>query len=47
MSEDPKARAAFTYNAAADSFDAPPVSFWDRIGRRARACADRRLAATL
>jgi 2-polyprenyl-3-methyl-5-hydroxy-6-metoxy-1,4-benzoquinol methylase len=29
-----KARAAFTYNAAADSFDAPPLAFWDRIGRR-------------
>lgn len=29
-----KARAASTYNAAADSFDAPPLAFWDRIGRR-------------
>jgi SAM-dependent methyltransferase len=34
MSDDLKARAAFTYNAAADFFDAPPLSFWDRIGRR-------------
>lgn len=30
---DPKARAAFTYNAAADFFD-PPLALWDRIGRR-------------
>jgi ubiquinone/menaquinone biosynthesis C-methylase UbiE len=29
-----KARAACTYNAAADSFDAPPLAFWDRVGRR-------------
>ena len=29
-----KLRAASTYNAAADFFDAPPLSFWDRIGRR-------------
>lgn len=34
MSDDPKARAASTYNAAADFFDAPPLAFWDRIGRR-------------
>ncbi len=27
-------RAAATYNAAADSFDAPALSFWDRLGRR-------------
>lgn len=31
---DTKARAAFTYNAAADCFDAPPLAFWERIGRR-------------
>src|SRR5271165_317996 len=31
---DLKTRAASTYNAAADSFDAPALSFWDRIGRR-------------
>lgn len=31
---DAKVRAASTYNAAADFFDAPAVSFWDRIGRR-------------
>jgi SAM-dependent methyltransferase len=31
---DPKARAAFTYNAIDDFFDAPPLAFWDRIGRR-------------
>ncbi len=29
-----KAKAAATYNAAADHFDAPPLSFWDRVGRR-------------
>jgi ubiquinone/menaquinone biosynthesis C-methylase UbiE len=29
-----KARAASTYNAAAGFFDAPPLAFWDRIGRR-------------
>ena len=29
-----KARAAATYNAAADSYDAPDNSFWDRFGRR-------------
>ena len=29
-----KAKAAATYNAAADHFDAPPLSFWDRIGSR-------------
>ena len=28
-----KAKAAATYNAAADHFDAPPLSFWDRVGR--------------
>lgn len=31
---DIKARAALTYNAAADQFDAPALSFWDRISRR-------------
>ncbi|HXY25675.1 MAG TPA: class I SAM-dependent methyltransferase [Candidatus Acidoferrum sp.] len=34
VSDDPKSRAASTYNAAADFFDAPPLAFWDRIGRR-------------
>jgi ubiquinone/menaquinone biosynthesis C-methylase UbiE len=29
-----KRRAAATYNAAADSYDAPANSFWDRFGRR-------------
>lgn len=29
-----KARAAATYNAAADSFDAPENTFWDRFGAR-------------
>lgn len=27
-------KAAATYNAAADNFDAEPLSFWDRHGRR-------------
>jgi ubiquinone/menaquinone biosynthesis C-methylase UbiE len=31
---DAKVRAASTYNAAADLFDAPALSYWDRIGRR-------------
>jgi SAM-dependent methyltransferase len=30
----PQARAAAAYNAAADSFDAPALSFWDRFGGR-------------
>ena len=29
-----KAKAAETYNAAADHFDDPPLAFWERIGRR-------------
>lgn len=29
-----KRLAAATYNAAADSYDAPPLGFWDRFGRR-------------
>jgi ubiquinone/menaquinone biosynthesis C-methylase UbiE len=32
--KDVKAIAALTYNSAADLYDAPPLSFWDRIGRR-------------
>ena len=32
--ENAQDRAAFTYNAAADSFDASPLSFWDYFGRR-------------
>ncbi len=31
---DAKARAAATYDAAADTFDDPALSFWDRFGRR-------------
>ena len=34
MPENAQDRAAFTYNAAADSFDASPLSFWDYFGRR-------------
>lgn len=33
-SNDSKLRATSTYNAAADFFDAPALSFWDRIGGR-------------
>src|SRR5215831_2793830 len=29
-----KLRTASAYNAAADLFDAPPLFFWERIGRR-------------
>jgi ubiquinone/menaquinone biosynthesis C-methylase UbiE len=32
--ENAQARAAFTYNAAADFYDASPLSFWDYFGRR-------------
>jgi len=32
--ENAQDRAAFTYNAAADCFDASPLSFWDYFGRR-------------
>jgi hypothetical protein len=31
---DAKARATATYNAAADSYDDPANSFWERFGRR-------------
>lgn len=31
--DDAKAKAAATYNAAADYFDDPALSFWDRFGR--------------
>jgi len=34
MPENAQDRAAFTYNAAADCFDASPLSFWDYFGRR-------------
>ena len=32
--ENAQDRAAFTYNVAADCFDASPLSFWDYFGRR-------------
>ena len=32
--DDAKARAAATYNAAADSYDDPANAFWERFGRR-------------
>jgi ubiquinone/menaquinone biosynthesis C-methylase UbiE len=32
--DDAKMRAAATYNAAAEYFDAPALGFWDRLGRR-------------
>jgi len=34
MPENAQGRAAFTYNAAADFYDATPLSFWDYFGRR-------------
>jgi ubiquinone/menaquinone biosynthesis C-methylase UbiE len=34
MPDNPQGRAAFTYNAAADFFDASALSFWDYFGRR-------------
>ena len=34
MPENAQDLAAFTYNAAADCFDASPLSFWDYFGRR-------------
>jgi len=34
MIDDAKTRAARTYNAAADHYDAPALGFWDRLGRR-------------
>jgi ubiquinone/menaquinone biosynthesis C-methylase UbiE len=34
MPENPQARAAFAYNAAADFYDASPLSFWDYFGSR-------------
>jgi ubiquinone/menaquinone biosynthesis C-methylase UbiE len=34
MPENAQARAAFAYNAAADFYDASPLSFWDYFGRR-------------
>ena len=34
MPESAQDRAAFTYNAAADTYDASPLGFWDYFGRR-------------
>src|SRR6478752_8431917 len=34
MPENAQDLAAFTYNAAADFFDASPLGFWDYFGRR-------------
>jgi ubiquinone/menaquinone biosynthesis C-methylase UbiE len=34
MPQNAQARAAFTYNAAADFYDASPLGFWDYFGRR-------------
>jgi ubiquinone/menaquinone biosynthesis C-methylase UbiE len=31
--DDPKSKAQATYNAAADTFDAPELAFWERFGR--------------
>jgi ubiquinone/menaquinone biosynthesis C-methylase UbiE len=32
--DDPKARVAAVYDSAAEGYDAPALSFWDRFGRR-------------
>lgn len=32
--DDPKARIAAVYDSAADRYDAPALSFWDRFGQR-------------
>jgi ubiquinone/menaquinone biosynthesis C-methylase UbiE len=32
--EDAKSKAAMTYDAAADSYDDPANTFWERFGRR-------------
>ena len=34
MPDNPQARAAFAYNAAADFYDASQLSFWEYFGRR-------------
>ena len=34
MPQSAQDRAAFTYNAAADTYDASPLGFWDYFGRR-------------
>jgi ubiquinone/menaquinone biosynthesis C-methylase UbiE len=34
LPDDAQRCAAFTYNAAADFYDASPLSFWDYFGRR-------------
>src|SRR5215831_14667516 len=34
MPQNAQARAAFTYKAAADFYDASPLGFWDYFGRR-------------
>src|SRR6266496_1595250 len=34
MPENAQARAAFAYNAAADFYDAAPLSFWNYFGQR-------------
>jgi ubiquinone/menaquinone biosynthesis C-methylase UbiE len=34
LPDDAQRRAAFTYDAAADFYDASPLSFWDYFGRR-------------
>ena len=38
-------RAAFTYNAAADFYDATPLSFWDYFGRRTIELASLRIGS--
>jgi len=44
-SSDERAKASATYNAAADAYDDPANSFWDRFGRRTVARMDLPLGA--
>ena len=45
LADPAKIRAATTYNAAADNFDAEPLGFWDRYGRGTVARLDLRPGA--
>ncbi len=45
MPENAQDRAAFTYNAAADFFDASPLGFWDYFGRRTIELASLRIGS--
>ena len=43
--ENAQDRAAFTYNAAADYYDASPLSFWDYFGRQTIELASLRIGS--